>query len=540
MQRRFYREFDKGEREMIVKKFILKYSAPILIVMRILIAISFAVLAFYQLLEYKPWHMIGTMIVASILGFIFVKKTEKEFIIYARTHLPLLAVQFFLVLIIIRAIHLEKNCAYTNMAIQLLPSLSVRLFRFRWLILAIPALFYLLSWVWRKIFGFISEFWQEMKESERKLYLRLTIFSSVVVFIGYAINSWWFLQYDIVYSIDSGYCYNNLFPRFSYYDIRHPAITMFTFPIWSVVHTALQWIVPSQLLTMLCASCIQLVNVQALLLVGFIIGKMSGKKWTLMLYLTSFAILLFTMYFEKYQIAVLLLVLYAYQTSRNKDASTNLVLATGAMPTSAFLYITEVFLKKPRKDKRKQLLKTFIIGISILICTGRIRLLNVATLYLEVSNMAKTFGMKEISMKNCFFSLTKMIHGIFLPLSSTRESVYIWTDILDTPSLMGIIIITVAILGAFISYRKPFMRLCTVWMGISILLFGFFQWSVQESPLFSIYFAWAVIPLFQAGFQYIIEKLHWKEQIAYYSILVPMFVINVLNIIDIANFLKRL
>ena len=41
-------------------------------------------------------------------------------------------------------------------------------------------------------------------------------------------------------------------------------------------------------------------------------------------------------------------------------------------------------------------------------------------------------------------------------------------------------------------------------------------------------------------FHYIIEKLHWKEYIAYYSILVPMFVINVLNIIDIANFLKRL
>lgn len=533
-------QYDKGEKKMIFDKKAVKYVKPISIAARILIAISFAVLAFYQLIEYKPLYIIYTVLAASIFGFLFVKQTEKEFILYARTHVLSLGVQLLAALFIIRAIHLEKNYANTDMVFHLLPSLSVRFFRFRWLILALPALFYLLSWVWRKAFGFISDFWRELEESERKLYFRLTVISALVVFIGYMVNSWWFLQYDIVYSIDSGFCFNDLFPRFSYYDIRHPAIVILTFPIWAIIHTVLRWFVPSQLFTILCASCIQIINVQALLLVGFIIGKMSGKKWTLLLYLASFSVLLYTMYLEKYQIAVALLVLYVYQTARNKDASTNLVLAAGAMPTSAFLYLAELFLKKPIKCKRKDLLKTLVIGISVLICSGRIRLLNISTLYLEVSEMAKTFGMKEFPIKNCIFSLTKMIHGIFLPLSSTRETVYIWTDILNTPSVIGLIIVAIAVLGAFVSNKKPFMRLCTVWMGIAIILFCIFQWSVHESPLFSIYFAWAVIPLFQAGFQYIIEKFHWKEHIAYYSLLIPMFIINVLNIIDIANFLKLL
>lgn len=95
-------------------------------------------------------------------------------------------------------------------------------------------------------------------------------------------------------------------------------------------------------------------------------------------------------------------------------------------------------------------------------------------------------------------------------------------------------------LGILVSFKEPFTRICCVWLGFSVILFCIVQWCVTGSPLFSILFTWALIPLFQKGFQFIIDKCHWKQNIAYGILLFFILVINIVSLIDIGNFLAGL
>lgn len=506
-------------------------------VIRILMGFSFAVLAVYQMLIYEPRYVICTLGLAGIIGYVFVKKTEDETLEYLKTHFFQSGIILLFVLFIIRAIHLEKNHALTDVVLFPTSSGGIRFFRFRVLILALPAIFYLLSWAWRKLANFISDLWRQMDQTEKRLYLGFSILFSILILIGYAVEPQWFMQYDGVHSIDSGWAYSEMFSKFSYYDIRHPVIHMIIFPIWAIMHTPLQWIVPSQLLDILCASFIQMINLQALLLTGMMIQKLSGDRWTFVLYSISFSVLEFVMFFEKYQIIAFFLVLYVYQLCRKREhAEASIIIATGTMPTNLFLGSANFVLKKPVQQVLYDLFKSFILGIAVVICAGRIYLLNPQTIS-DANQMMATFGKKGFSIDACLFSFTKMIHGIILPLSAQKDWAYIWTDILDTPSIIGIVVLTVAILGFFVTAEDSFSKICFLWLGFSIVLICIVQWSVHESPLFSILFTWAVIPLFQKGFSFIIKKCHWNQYVAYGVLIIPILAINIASMIDIWKFL---
>lgn len=504
---------------------------------RILLTVSFAVLAFYQMLEYERVPVICTFIFAGVSGYLFIWKTEDETRDHLRLHPFMSGVLFFAALLIVRAVHLEKNSMMTGVMFYPIPSVGIRFFRFRILVLSVPAVFYLLSWVWRKAAVFISGLWRSSELKERRLYLALTVFFSVAVMVGYAADPGWFLQYDAVYSMDSGWVYDDMFSRFLYYDIRHPAVHIIFFPVWAIIHTFLQWTVPGQLLDVLCASCIQFINIQMLLLSGVMICRLSGSRWTFALYLVSYSVMEHVIFFEKYQIIVFLLVLYVYQLCRGKKgAEVSIVLAVGAMPTNIFLCISDLVLKKPVRHVLEDGLRTFIVGMAVVVCAGRFSLLDLHTAA-EARTMMYSFGRKGLPIKNCLFSLTKMIHGVMFPLSAVKGASYCWTDICDTPSFIGAVVLVVTAFGIFVSFREPFYRICLVWLSFSIILFCVIQWSTQESPLFSILFTWALIPLFQKGFQSIIDRQRWKPCIAYGILLGFILMISTVSLIDIGNYL---
>ena len=439
-------------------------------------------------------------------------------------------------IVIVVAMHQIKGIPNSDL---MFPPLPFRFFRLRWWLLSAPALFYLLVWIWRKASAFLTEFWQGMDLVDRRIYLIVTIASSAFIPILYLSNSQWYMQFDIVYSIDSGWCYQNIFPQLSYYDIRHPVMSVLTFPIWATVRSVLRLFVPNQLLDVLCVSIVQIINIQFLLLIGFMIGRLSKSRYVTLFYLVSMPTLLFTVFFEKYQLCTFLLVLYVYKLCKDsKGAKWDLMLATGTMPTSIFLVADELFIREPILSKIKRFVGIAVTGVCFLICSGRIRLLNPTTLFNEVSSMAQDFGLKNLSVKECLFSFTKMIQGSLVGLTSTVDSRYLWTDILSSASLIGILALALALVGIVVNRKEHFVRICAIWLICGLVLFVVFQWSVHASPLFSIYFSWAIIPLIQKGLQFLSEKMHWKEKLVYACVLFPMLIVNVINVMDIGIFLK--
>ena len=247
--------------------------------------------------------------------------------------------------------------------------------------------------------------------------------------------------------------------------------------------------------------------------------------------------LLFALFFEKYQICTLLLVIYVYLFLKNKkEKELSLVLASGIMPTNILIYIKEFFSKDKRKNKVKNILKLVILGISIIICLGKVHILYPTNLEEELNEIRENFVQEDVSYKEAINSSIKMTEGTLLSISSKIEKKYEWKNILEDTSTIGIIIIIISCIG-FVDKRKDkFTQLCGVWYITSFILIIGIKWSVFESPLFSIFYSWALIPLFQNGISLISKKMNLKEEKVLSTIVLILLIINGTNMINIFKF----
>ena len=504
----------------------------------ILVSLSFSIFSFFQMVNYNKIFIFLTILLSFIFSFYFILKTYDENIKYIKQKPFISFIIFILGCIIVY--YMKESKDLSN--IGLLKNLSFDIFRLRYFIFTIPSVFYLSIFIYRKISNFIKEFFEEMDEKDKRNYFIFTFIFSFIVLILYSFDSSWYMQYDKVYSLDSGWCFKNIFPNTSYYDVRHPILSIFTFPIWTITNKILKFIVPLNLVKLLTAIFIQFINIQLLLLTGFMIKKMSKNKWVFYLYISSFSFIIFSVFFEKYQICTFMLVLYVYLLLKNKkNIQTNLILATGIMPTSILMFFSELFIKESIKEKIIKIVKLTISCVGVLICFGKIHLLNPFILINELNYINEKFTVINITFKQCLYSFINMVQGCFLSLSSeiTSKGKYIWFDIIDKISIIGLIILIIIIIGIIFNHKDRFTKICILWAFISFLLFVLYKWSVHESPLFSIYFSWAFIPLFQKGIQSIINKFKLKENYVYYSIITLMLIINSVDLINIIKFLGR-
>ncbi len=410
-----------------------------------------------------------------------------------------------------------------------------------WLILAaLPAVLWLAVFLLDRGSVFLTELWQQTDPLTRRLYLIATAVLSGLVLLLYLTNASWYTQFDKVYSIDSGFCTKSIFPKLYYYDIRHPVMSVFTFPIHAILRTLTEWIAPAGLADALTAVFLQLINLQFLLLSGLIMTRLAGSRHLFPMWLVSLPFLLFSAFFEKYQICIFFLLLYASCLCGKKQRGEGALIASAAaMPTGIFLFADELFIREKPLKKLLRLLRTFAAGVMFLVCSGRIHLLIPHILLDEVKTMAERFGLKSLSIGECLNSFTNMVQGAFLGISSEiGNGKYLWIDVLGKLSLLGVLITAVMAVGIVVGRKQHFLRICTVWTAAALVLFVGVQWSVHASPLFSVYFAWAFLPLFQKGLQWGIERLKLKESVVYGVVFSVMGVINLATMIDIARFLK--
>lgn len=489
-------------------------------------ACSFALLSFYQIIRDETWVVAVTVVVALPCGFFLYKKTGEETLTYLKSR-PKTAVMLLAIAVVLaHSMHQAKGILQETIPY--------------WLF-TIPAVFYLLTWLVRKLRPFLQDLWAKLDQRDRRLYFWATVVLSCLVLLFYKLEPQWYLQYDKVYSIDSGWVYKNLYPQMAYYDIRHPILSVITFPLWAFTRSALGVFAPAHLLDGLCVACVQLINVQLLLLTGAMVAVLSRNRWTFPLYLVCLPTLTFSMFFEKYQICVFLLVLYAYLLCQKKEGTElGLTLAVGAMPTSVLLFADELLIDEPFSQKVKRALRTAACGALVLVCAGRGYLLNPMTLLSEAGSKAQNFGLRDMSMGECMNAFVNMIHGAFLPLATQHGERYLWTNVTQGASLIGYAILAVLLIGVVAEHKDSFVKLCTVWTAAGFILLGVFQWGVWESPLFSIYFAWALVPLFQKGLQCLVDGLNWREEIFYPVVLTTLLIVNAWALLDIGGFLTTL
>lgn len=503
-------------------------------------AASFAVLAFQQIISayYQPVYIWITLAVAFTTGlFLFCHSWEKNLELLKAHKMVAAAIALVVFWFSYMSCNTKGAVCYQEIA----PSLPVNLFRQRWYLFAAWSAFWfglLLAQIVREL---LRDLFEGIGAKERKTYAVVSLVLSLVVLAAYLSNAQWYQQYDKVYSIDSGWCYRNIFPNLNYYDIRHPIMGELAFPVWATVTGILRLVAPANQMEVLTAILMQWLNIQTLLLVGLMLHKLTGSRAVFWLYLCSFPTLLYALFFEKYQICTVLLVFYVYTVCRGKKYSSGaFILSVGTMPTNGFAALLELLAPRPWKDKLRRITVMIVGGFAALVCMGRGFLLNLPLAVEQLGSTHSYFGSGALGLRERLYSVINLFQSCFVALSSSAEGRYLWTSITTGVTWMGMLLLALMLLGAVVGWRDRFLQACILWSAFAFLLFVGLNWAPHETPLFSILFSWAVIPLAKRGIDWLIEHLHLPEKGTYAVILAAMLTVNLAQLADVNRFLATL
>lgn len=504
------------------------------ILMDIIIFFSSALLTYWLLVDYDIIIASASMIISGILSTIMYNRKKQNVITTIRKNKKLYVFLAVFILYMLYMIRINKGQEILFLDYQLIKNEYIP-------VVFISAYFYGVIAV-DFIANLIKNFVDEMSLWDKKAYIIISGIITTVIILVYCKHSGWYQQYDNVYSIDSGYCFNELYPKFQYYDIRHPLLSLYTFPIYTLISLINHIFVPENMWIIVYAICIQFLNSQLLIIMGLMIKKITDdSKEVFMFFMVSYSVIMYILFLEKYQLCTFMLVAYVYCQCTNKYKETLPLYISSAftIPTSAFLGISYVFTGISIKEKVKSIFKMIAYAIGAIICLGRGNVLFKG--FEEATVMKSNFGGGEWLYSQKLVSLSKLWQGIFLPVNAASdENRYFWVNLTEKYEGIFFLIFILSIIGIITHIRELYIKTSICWLAFSFVLVVIVQWSVSESPLFSLYFAWALIPTVKYGIDYFINKLKLNYKIVYRTFCLLMVVIAFIDLSGIQVFLEKI
>lgn len=349
--------------------------------------------------------------------------------------------------------------------------------------------------VWAGIYlvaVFIRKLYQSLTEDkdDRKFLIIASLAVSAAVIIFYSASDRLYQQYDLVYSMDGGWVFNNMYPMLNYYDVRHPVISIFYYPIYCFCFYFLK-VFHAYSVTGL-AILLQMVHVQMWLLTALLLSHISGNKWVKYLYLASGPVMLFMFFFEKFAILVFLLVLTVYLIKQNNPVYiATIAAASGSILTSCVIAAGILFIRKVSwKDKWKAILKAVVFTIIFFIAFGRLG--TVLNGLPEAEAMKGFLG--QLTVRQKLYSYLNMIGSSLISISPDIQADRVWwLGLTDTFNIVGFLSLIMCVYMIIKDRNRIDIQISTGWMIFSFVLVFFAGWSISESPLFAVYFSWALI-----------------------------------------------
>lgn len=479
------------------------------------------------------FEIFTTLAITFIVSLLFSEKFLKKTFHYLKNNKSMSILLLIITFVILRKLKFTK----VDNVITLIPSNMQFLFTDVTLIISGIALFCVLTFVVFKLSEFYQSVYHTLDKWDKKAYIVMSILSFILIVTVYNFNHNYFLQYDRVFSMDSGWVFNDMVPQLNYYDIRHPFISIFYFPIWAIIETCLNNIIGVTSLAMtIKAVILQFINSQLLIIVGLYLKKICENKNVFILYMLSFPTLTYLLFFEKYQLCVFMLVSYVYLSCLNKDDKFFITSAAGVMLTSCFIGITEILKNKNLKNIVLNIIKILIFALLFFVLVGRIHLITFGLS--DALNMQKASANTILSFHQKIYSTFNMIQSTIVSVGTVNiNGQYLWNDLTNELPLCGIIIFLISLIGAISKRKELISKISSIWIIFAFILFTFINWSTHESPLFNIYFSWAFIPMFVFGVDFIVEKLKLNSKFVYLFIYIIISFINISTLLDIYKFL---
>jgi len=526
---------------MVFTSMFIVYWLPVSIVAVNLIfaAVVWGYLIFYKNLpEYITSNMRIPDIVVALLGVIGLGAARYELMIeiFERikiTKAPLIA---------------------TNSIINFMLN-NISLFIYCGLIVVAIISFLLFAWLSIKIKPVMIDIFKKMDMTERfflyatsviLIVFSVLLFSKTTIFYnpadekGQGIN-------DVIYVSDSGSIVGgNAFinPEHGENDIRQPLFGVFAMPFASIIK-AISLPFPISWLYPLLLNCLQIFLLLMSIILIVRMMEFSGtlrKLLILILFVSSYSVMLFSFMMEQYIFAVWWLTLFLYFTVVYKKINILLLIAaTGSLITSVVLALPFIGYLKNIRNAMVEIGKFSLIFISLIFAFGLLNVLFIAPTH--TVDLINAFGGASITGMNKLYQFTAFITNMFTaPEFATSINVYGSPQIVlpsySAVNLYGVAIFTMISAGFCLNYKKIISKVCFCWCLFSVLLLLLVGYGAQENGmiLFSLYFLWAFMSLMISLINRLFNKLPVIEYGFYMMASVFMLFHNIRAMIDIFHF----
>ena len=383
-------------------------------------------------------------------------------------------------------------------------------------ITCIPILSWYLTIFIDKICPIIKKGIKSITNLEKKYLVIMTLIGIVVSTIIIATTSAFSIPvgntskkiqvYDVIYTADSGKlllmdAYLN--PSHEENDLRQPLFGVLAAPFSVIAHIGSD-VLPFTNKDRGYAFMFMIIQIILLTISNILIARLlnleeKNKKYLYLLFSLSFPYMLFSILIEQYVIALFYLILTIYTYCKSKNINYAYIGATGSLLTSGILFplITK---GKKIKDKIKDLFKCFIAFCTVFFLSGGIRV--IANLFKNINSLTRFTGAK-VTLLNKVQQFTHFIKSLFFGTEGHITYLKtIWADSyqispITTISIIGIVILVLCIISAFINRKKYITKVSIVWVIFSVIMLFVLGWGTQENGLvlYSLYFGWAYFVL---------------------------------------------
>lgn len=384
------------------------------------------------------------------------------------------------------------------------------------------------------------------KVSALEIFLYLALLLASIIFIAFSFGKTEAFYgtkyaYDIIYTSDSpSLVKGNVYLSLTHpeNDLRQPLFAVFSAPFLGIPYLIGRiFNVSSSVQAML----INIAQLTLLFLANYMLAKMmkltNAKRICFMiLNCSTYTYLLFILMMEQYIIAYFWLIFCMYLICENGKLEDMILWGAGGTLLTSMVLLPFTLEETPVTNFKRWLndmLKSGLKFVAVMILFCRFDIIYNLTSRIT---FLRGFTGKAVSFSNKIFQFTAFVRNCFLApnagVNFTAVEHISWQlKIATTIDYVGVILLILAIISAFVNKSHKSSLLAAAWAGFSVIMLLVLGWGTKENGLilYSLYFGWSFfVLLFQ-----LIEKIEDWLKIGFLTPIVSLGCTTILAIINI-------
>lgn len=379
-------------------------------------------------------------------------------------------------------------------------------------IIAVPFVYICVIVFWRKLIDIYKKLniFSDITRVEYVVYTFTLLVMLIFITISFFKTQAFYgseIGYDVIYTSDSSVLVKwNAYMALAHSenDLRQPLFAVFSAPFVGAPYLLSKLIGASTTVTAVLLNSIQIFM---LFVSNFTIAKMlklnpMKRICFMLLILCTYTQLLFSLMMEQYIFAYFWIVIYIYAINEHKQSERILLWGSGGTLLTSMILLPFMPLNSPSKDFKLWIRNIIKYGIEFVVVI--IAFCRFDVIYNSVNKISQLsrFTGENVTIENKVYQYTEFVRNCFIsPKAGIDTYTYNHTswqmNMVDSISVIGVIVLLIVIVSAILNYKKKSSLLCIGWIVFSAIMLMVLGWGTTENGLilYSLYFGWAFFVL---------------------------------------------